>query len=103
MQRAALMLPNQTALQLHTAEASSLSHRVPPTRVLAAATSKKFFSTEMLVDASLLAARHKASKVVSGSVCRGSVRESEMSVCMCGREERWRSTHRPPLEMVTLS
>ena len=43
------------------------------------------------------------SKAVSGNVCSGSVRESEVSVCVGGREERWRSTHRSPFEMVMLS
>ena len=63
----------------------------------------KLCSRRLLVGASLLAARHSASKVVSGSVCSGSVRESEMSVCVGGRELRRVSAYRPPLEMVTLS
>ena len=66
-------------------------------------TLRKFFSMEMLVDARLLAARHSASKVVSGSVCSGSVRESEVSVCVGGRDGRPVSAYRPPLEMVTSS
>jgi hypothetical protein len=49
-------------------------------------TLKKIFAMRMLVDATLLTARHRASKVVSGSVCRGSVGESEMSVCVDGAE-----------------
>ena len=66
-------------------------------------TLEKMCSRRMLVDARLLAARHSASEVVSGSVWRGPVGESEVSVCVGGRDGRPVSTHRPPLEMVTSS
>ena len=60
-------------------------------------------SSSLLVADKHLDTRQGGSTVVSGSVCSGSVRESEVSVCVGGREERWRSTHRPPFEMVMLS
>ena len=66
-------------------------------------TLEKFFARRMLVSAGLLSARHSASQVVSGSVCSGSVRESEVSVCVAGRELRRVSAYRSPLEMVTSS
>ena len=68
-------------------------------------TLRKLCCRQMLVDASLLAARYSASKVVSDSACIGSVGESEVSACVGGRDERcrWESAYRSPQEMVTLS
>ena len=43
------------------------------------------------------------SEVVSGGTCIASGRECVFSMCWCGRERPWRSTHRFPLEMVMLS
>ena len=66
-------------------------------------TMQKLCSGRLLVGAGFLSARHSARQVVSDSVWRGSVRESEMSACVGGRERRPVSTYRPPFEMVTLS
>ena len=50
-----------------------------------------------------LTTRHTGSMVVSGSVCSASWRECVFSMCWCGRERPWQSTHAFPLEMVMLS
>ena len=65
--------------------------------------SRKSSSSTMVVAYPHLTTRHTGSMVVSGSVCSASGCECVFSMCWCGRERPWRSTHRFPLEMVMLS
>ena len=67
------------------------------------ARSRKSCSRRLVVVTQHLNTKQGGSEVVSGGTCIASGRECVFSMCWCGRERPWRSTHRFPLEMVMLS
>ena len=67
------------------------------------ARSRKSCSRRLVVATQHLKTKQGGSEVVSGGTCIASGRECVFSMCWCGRERPWRSTHRFPFEMVMLS
>jgi hypothetical protein len=103
---AALMLPYVSAVQLHRGKVSCCHHREsgPVVRRLHVGEILRQEVARRLQPPGRAAQRKQSG--YSGSVCSGSVGESEMSVCVGGPrgpERSWPSAYRPPFELVTLS